>query len=401
MTTITDRQPKQKLWSRSFISALLANALVFLGFEMMAPTLPLYVSSIGGEATQIGLVTGIFVISAILIRPFTGVMAMKMDKKYLLVIGVTIGALATGSYYLATEVWALVLVRILHGFGFGITTTYFTTIAAENTPGERLGEGIGYFGVGETTMVSIGPLIGVMILEIWDFKGLFLSGMAFMLLALLVTLFISRKPNDSRGSEQKATPSIQFKLIEKRVLFQSMLSALIGISAGGIMSFIALFAVEKGLAQTAMFFTVVALAGLVVRIFSGRIYDHSGPIYVLIPFGLVTLAGLVLLVFVQNDRQFLIAAFLYGLGFGAIFPALQSWCISLVDEHEHENAVASFFNFFDIGIGVGAMALGVLAQVFDTYAAVFYVSIGAYALFLLLCVFYAKKLLAYVKERSF
>jgi len=367
---------------------------------MLAPTLPLYVSSIGGEATQIGLVTGIFVISAILIRPFTGVLAMKMDKKYLLVIGVAIGALATGGYYLATEIWSLVLVRILHGFGFGITTTYFTTIAAENTPGERLGEGIGYFGVGETTMVSVGPLIGVMILESWDFKGLFLSGMAFMLLALLVTLFISRKPNDSKGLEKKTTPAIQFKLIEKRVLFQSILSALIGISAGGIMSFIALFAVEKGLDQVAMFFTVVALAGLVVRFFSGRIYDHLGPIYVLLPFGLVALAGLVLLVFVQNDRQFLFAAFLYGLGFGAIFPAIQSWCISLVEEHEHENAVASFFNFFDIGIGVGAMALGILAQVFDTYAAVFYVSIGAYALFLLLCLFYAKKPLAYVKERS-
>lgn len=69
-----DRQPQEKLWSQPFLFALLANVLVFLAFEMLAPTLPLYVSSIGGEATQIGLVTGIFVISAILIRPFTGVM---------------------------------------------------------------------------------------------------------------------------------------------------------------------------------------------------------------------------------------------------------------------------------------------------------------------------------------
>lgn len=400
MNTITDQKPKEKLWSQSFILALLANALVFLAFEMLAPTLPLYVSSLGGEATQIGLVTGIFVISAILIRPFTGIMAMKMDKKYLLVIGVAIGALATGGYYLATEIWVLILVRILHGFGFGITTTYFTTIAAENTPEERLGEGIGYFGAGETTMVSVGPLVGVMILKAWDFKGLFMTGLAFLLLALLVTLFISRKSPESKSLEKKTTPAIQFKLIERRVLFQSGLISLIGISAGGIMSFIALFAVEKGLNQVAFFFTVVALAGLVVRFFSGKIYDRFGPSYVLVPFGLVALAGLVLLVFVQNDVQFLVAAFLYGLGFGAIFPAIQSWCISLVEEHEHENAVASFFNFFDIGIGVGAMALGILAQVFQTYAAVFYVSIGAYAVFLSLCIFYVKKSMPYVKEGS-
>lgn len=325
---------------------------------------------------------------------------MKMDKKYLLVIGVVIGAFATGGYYLATKVWALVLVRILHGFGFGITTTYFTTIAAENTPEARLGEGIGYFGVGETTMVSIGPLVGVLILETWDFKGLFMSGMAFMLLALLVTLFISLKSNSSRSSEKRAVPAIQFKIIEKRVLFQSILIALIGISAGGIMSFIAMFAVEKGIGQVAMFFTVVALAGLVVRFFTGRIYDRFGPSYVLIPFGFVALSGLVLLVFAQTDGQFLMAAFLYGLGFGAIFPAIQSWCISLVEEHEHENAVASFFNFFDMGIGVGAMALGILAQVFHTYAAVFYFSIGAYVVFLSLCILYARKPLLQLKERG-
>ncbi|MGJ9459851.1 MFS transporter [Oceanobacillus sp. CF4.6] len=390
MITIANQRPKTKLWNRSFIFVLLANAFVFLAFEMLAPTLPLYVSSIGGEATQIGLVTGIFVISAILIRPFTGIMAMKMDKKYLLIIGVAIGALATGGYYLATEIWALVLIRILHGFGFGITTTYFTTIAAENIPKERLGEGIGYFGVGETTMVSVGPLVGVMFLEIWDFKGLFMSGMAFMLLTLLITLFISRKSTDSKGLK-KPTPAIQFKLIEKRVLFQSILIALIGIAAGGIMSFIALFAVEKGLDQVALFFTVVALAGLVVRLFSGRMYDHFGPGLMLILFGLVAMAGLVLLVIVQNDVQFLIAAFLYGLGFGAVFPAIQAWCISSVEKHEHENAVASFFNFFDIGIGIGAMALGIVAQVYNTYAAVFYVSIGAYVLFLLLSIFYVKR----------
>lgn len=393
MTTVANRRPeaKLKLWSRPFIFVLLANALVFLAFEMMAPTLPLYVSSIGGEATQIGLVTGIFVVSAILIRPFTGIMAMKMNKKYLLLIGVAIGALATGGYYLATEVWVLVLIRIFHGFGFGITTTYFTTIAAELIPEERRGEGIGYFGVGETTMVSVGPLIGVMFLEMWDFKGLFMSGMAIMLLTLLITMFISRKSNDSEDLVKDSTPPIQFQLIEKRVIFQSLLIALIGIAAGGIMSFIALFAVERGLSQVAWFFTIVALAGLVVRFFSGRMYDKFGPSHVLIPFGLVAIAGLVLLVFVQNDVQFLMAAFLYGLGFGAVFPAIQTWCINSVEEHEHESAVASFFNFFDIGIGVGAMALGIVAQVYNTYAAVFYVSIGAYVLYLLLAILYAKK----------
>lgn len=53
--------------------------------------------------------------------------------------------------------------------------------------------------------------------------------------------------------------------------------------------------------------------------------------------------------------MFFIAAILYGLGFGSLFPTIQTWCLNLVKEHEYEDAMASFFNMFDIGIGGGAI----------------------------------------------
>lgn len=381
---------KVKLWSRPFIFLLFANALVFLAFEMLAPTLPLYVSSLGGEATQIGLVTGIFVVSAIIIRPFTGVLATKMDKKYLLIIGIAIAGLATGGYYMVESIWALVLIRIIHGFGFGIMTTYFTTLAAEFIPQKRLGEGIGYFGAGETFMVSLGPLAGVFMLQLYDFKGLFMSSMAFMILTLLIMLVTPRNKSAKPIHDEPAN-KIQFKLIEKRVLFQSLLITLVGIGTGSIMSFAALFAEERTFSQIGLFFTVVAVSGLFVRLISGRIYDRFGPYAVLLPFGLLTMIGLIIIVMSQNDVHFLIGGFVYGFGFGAIFPAIQTWCLSLVGHDEHEGAVASFFNFFDIGVGFGAMALGIVAQAFDTYVSVFYVAIGAYILFMCLSAIYGAK----------
>lgn len=385
-------QATPKLWSRTFIFVLLANAFVFLAFEMLAPTLPLYVASLGGEATQIGLVTGIFVVSAIIIRPFTGILATKMDKKYLLLIGIAIGTIATGGYYVVDHIWALVLMRIFHGFGFGVMTTYFTTIAAEVIPKERRGEGIGYFGAGETMMVSLGPLAGVMMLEVWDFKGLFMSSMAFMLLTFIIIIFTKRGQIATEAEQMEATATeVKLTLIEKRVLFQAILIALVGIAMGGVMSFIALFAAERSFEQVGLFFTIVALAGLFVRLFSGKMYDRYGAYTVLIPFGIVGIIGLFTLVMAQTEWQFLLAAFLYGAGIGAIFPALQTWCLELVEEHEHESAVASFFNFFDMGIGVGAIALGVVAQTFDNYTSVFYVAIIAYVIYLALTIIYAMK----------
>ncbi|WFR65102.1 MFS transporter [Paenibacillus amylolyticus] len=369
---------------------MLANALLFMAFEMLLPTLPLFVSSLGGEASQIGLVTGIFMFSAILIRPFTSVLAARIDKKHLLIIGITICAFMTGAYYLSSGIWMILVFRVIHGFGFGLATTYFATIATENIPRDRRGEGMGYFGVGETVAISIGPLIGTWLLFKYDYQSLFMGGMCILLLALLMTIFVSRKPKTEASSESMQTLVPSVKLIEKKVLFPSLLIMLVGIAAGSIMSFVALFAAERGFENIAWFFFIVAIASFAVRLFSGKMFDRWGPGSVLLPSALFAIAGLLVLIIAQNDVQFLIAGALYGFGFGAIFPAIQTWCVNLVEEHEHENAMASFFNFFDLGIGGGSLILGVVASAFS-YTVVYAISIGIFVVYILLYLGYSQK----------
>jgi predicted MFS family arabinose efflux permease len=367
---------KAKVWSLSFIFITLANAFVFMVFEMMLPTLPLLVTAIGGGVEQVGLVTGVFMVSAIAIRPFAGVLAKKFDKKYLLILGIVISALSTGAYYLSSSVMILLLIRLIHGAGFGLATTYFATIAAEIVPKERRGEGIGYFGVGETVAVSVGPMIGVATLEMYDFQKLFLGGMSILFLAVIMAICIKRK-------KQEIEEHAEVKVLEKRVLFPSLLTLLMGISASGIMSFFSLYAIEKGFQYVGWFFFVIAAVSFFIRLISGKLFDTYGPTAILIPGSLCSIAGFFLLYNAQTSTGFLAAAVLYGFGFGSIFPAIQTWCINLVEEHEHENAMATFFNFFDLGIGGGSLLLGVIASSYS-YEKMYIITMLIYALFLLL-----------------
>ncbi|MFD2655636.1 MFS transporter [Gracilibacillus thailandensis] len=371
-----------KMWSLSFIFVVISNALVFMIFEMLLPTLPLFVTAIGGEASQVGLVTGVFMLSAIFIRPFAGILATKFDKKLLLILGTLIIALSTGAYYLSTNITMLLLFRLIHGAGFGLATTYFTTVAAEIIPSDRRGEGIGYFGAGETIAISVGPMIGMITLELYDFQRLFLGGMAIMLLAVIMAVFIKRGPNSQELDKRE---NIKFKLWEKKVLFPAMLVFLIGIAAGGIMSFFSLYAIEKDFDKVGLFFLLIAAASLVIRLISGRLFDIYGPSVILIPGSILSIIGLILLYVAVSDSTFFIAAIFYGFGFGSIFPAIQTWCMNLVDEHEHESAMASFFNFFDLGIGGGSFILGLMANV-SSYQAVYGVATIVYVVFLLIYV---------------
>jgi predicted MFS family arabinose efflux permease len=398
MNTLTSVISPQKLWGKSFIFIMLANALLFMAFEMLLPTLPLFVSSLGGNASQIGLVTGIFMFSAILVRPFTSVLATKMNKKFLLIIGIAICALATGAYYLSSGIGIILVLRVIHGFGFGLATTYFATIATENIPKSRRGEGMGYFGVGETVAISVGPLIGTSLLLQYNYQSLFLGGMCILLLALLMTVFVSRNSQTESEDNPSGHLAASVKLIEKKVLFPSLLILMVGVAAGSIMSFVALFAAEKGFSNIAWFFFIVAIASFVVRLFSGTMFDRLGPGSVLLPSAVFAIAGLLVLILSHNQIHFLIAGALYGFGFGAIFPAIQTWCVNLVEEHEHENAMASFFNFFDLGIGGGSLVLGLVASAFS-YTVVYTISIAVLVIYILLYSVYALKQKQY-EDRS-
>ncbi|MDX8046490.1 MFS transporter [Gracilibacillus sp. S3-1-1] len=370
---------KTPLWSLSFIFITVANALLFMIFEMLLPTLPLFVVDIGGSSFDVGLVTGLFMVSAILIRPFAGILLQLMDKKYLLIIGILINALATGAYYVSSDVTILFIIRLIHGAGFGLASTYFATIAAEIVPKERRGEGIGYFGVGETIAISVGPMIGIMILEWFDFQQLFIGGMSVLLLAILSVVMVKRPKVDASSDVAK----MKVKLFDKRVLAPSLLVLLLGIAASGIMSFLSLYAVEKGFNHVGLFFFLIAAASFLVRLISGRLFDLHGPTIILIPGAILSIIGFGFLYFAQHDWMFYIAAIFYGFGFGAIFPAIQTWCINLVEEGESEYAMASFFNFFDLGIGSGSLIFGSLA-ISMSYGFIYVVAIFVYLLFLIM-----------------
>ncbi|GAQ18138.1 MFS transporter [Oceanobacillus picturae] len=375
-----------KIWSLSFIFVTIANALTFMIFEMLLPTLPLFVTALGGDASKVGLVTGVFMLSAILIRPFAGVLATKFDKKLLLVLGILIMAVATGAYYLSNNVTTLLIIRLIHGAGFGLATTYFATLAAEIIPKERRGEGIGYFGVGETVAISVGPMIGVMTLELYDFQRLFFGGMSVLILAIVMAIFIKRRPRENELDEQHRV-KVKVKVLEKRVLFPATLILLVGAAAGGIMSFLSLYAIEKDFTHVGLFFLLIAVASFAIRLISGKLFDVHGPSVIIIPGSILSIIGFIILYFAGSDSMFMLAALFYGFGFGAIFPAIQTWCMNLVGEHEHENAMASFFNFFDLGIGGGSVILGLVATA-TSYQAIYLVASIVYGVLLVIYIVY-------------
>ncbi|MDR6551001.1 MFS transporter [Paenibacillus qinlingensis] len=390
-----------KLWKKNFILLALSNLFLFVSIEMLLPTLPIFADERGGSGSQIGMMLGIFTFSAVLSRLLISFGVKRLGKRKLLLIGVAISLAGMASHYATDSISTLLVLRVFHGFGFGIATALYVTLVSDVIPTARRGEGMGYFAMGNAVSFSLGPLLGLWLLEHYNYAGLFGVGVIILVITLVMTLLVrkagiqEKAASESAASieihsvEQRKSQPAWTEIIEPKVLVPSILGSFVGFSFGGLLSFVTLFSKEIGITQTGYFFLVVAISEILIRFVSGPLFDRKGPFWVLFPTAILCIIGCVLLYFTDSLAMLLLAGVFSGAGFGAMFPALQAWVINLVQPERRGVASATYYNFLDIGIGFGSILLGVVVSM-TSYATMFLLSGILYVLYLIVYFMYLR-----------
>ncbi|MDQ0219298.1 MFS transporter [Peribacillus cavernae] len=374
-----------RIWTKDFILICLANFFIFLGFQMTLPTIPLFVEYLGGNDQLIGFVVGIFTFSALLIRPYAGHALESRGRKFVFLIGLSIFVLSVGSFGFAASIVFLFALRIIQGVGWGLSTTASGTIATDLIPASRRGEGMGYYGLSGNLALAFGPSLGLALTGTLSFVQLFLICAALGLASLLLSSRIRYKQAEKAAAE---TVTVKWDFYEKTALQPSILLFFITVTFGGIAAFLPLYTAQKDISGIQWYFLLYALALMLTRTFAGKIYDARGHRAVFIPGATLILGAMILLAWLPNSGILYVAAILYGLGFGSIQPALQAWSIEQAPRNRKGMANATFFSFFDLGVGIGAMVFGQIghllgySSIYTTSAVSVFIAIVLY-LFLL------------------
>ncbi len=405
--------PVARLWTKEFLVLTACNLLVFLNLHMILSSLPLYMREhFNAGDFYVSLCTSLMALSAIVSRLFSA-KALELGKRNIILFGgLAIALLGTVGYYFSASIIALLVMRVIFGFGFGMYSTTFPTMVSDIIPRNRMGEGMGYFGLSTTISMSMGPLIGMWIEKQYGFTPLVVLGSLFiMILFPLAYSLISgkhrAKESDHSQMQSKSIASIQKSTIqadsqasanpaamaarqhdssiqgaqptnttsaqatttprktssfERKLLLPSLLNFLMSVTYGGLVSFIALFGSEAHIANPGYFFLFNALAVILIRPFSGKLYDRFGPKALLVPGAILLIAGLLLLSMAHSTLGLLASALCYGLGWGALQPTMQTWMIQVVNPHQRGMANGMFLNSLDLGVALGAMILGTIAS---------------------------------------
>ncbi|HXP97976.1 MAG TPA: MFS transporter [Telmatospirillum sp.] len=358
------------IWQKNFSSLLISNGFFFGGFHMLLPTIPLLASGMGGSKTEVGLIAGIFVLSSVITRLFTDFGVRTLGKRNCLLIGIVISLLSTVTYLIAPTVGTLLWIRIVHGVGFGIGTTFYIAIVTDFIPPKRCGEGLGYFGLATTIAMAVAPATGLWVAATYGFQAMFLLSAGCELMAILwlggCAFSECEGPLVADGRRMTMVSRRHASLIdivvERGTMFPSLLVLLFGIAYGSVLNFIAVYANEQHLSSPGSFFILGTVCIFISRLVMGKVYDRKGAAWVVLPGVLLLLGGLVMVAETTSMTLYLGASIFYGLGVGMLYPALQTAIINGVSADRRSGASATFSNALDVGLGGGSVLLGMFAE---------------------------------------
>ena len=234
---------KDKLVTRSYVSILAANFLLYFGFYLLLPILPFYLTEVFHSSNaSIGIILSCYTIAALCIRPFSGYLLDTFARKplylfaYFIFTGIFAGYLFAGALTLFT------ILRIFHGFAFGTVTVAGNTIVIDIMPSSRRGEGLGYYGMMNNTAMSIGPMVGLFLHEICSFEVIFICAFISCSIGLLMTFLV--KTPAKKPVKREALSLDRFILMKGIPAGLDLM--LLSVPYGMTTTFVAIYAKEMG-----------------------------------------------------------------------------------------------------------------------------------------------------------
>jgi MFS family permease len=373
----SEENSKKRLWNAQYIILLFLGTLTATSFSMVMPTIAKYATQLGASLTVAGIIAGLFSITALIARPFGGVIVDRLNKKKVLACATTVLGLAAMGYSVSVSIPLLVVFRILHGIGFAVSSTANVALVTSFIPRKRLGEGIGYYGLGQILAGAIGPNIGLIIGNKYGLRFSFLISSIILLTAAALMTRISYKPPVNIESIEKSHKGrIAFcNIVAVEVLPLALIGGIFSFGNGIVSSFLVLLGEERGIKNIALYFTVNAICLFIVRPMAGKIADKKSLSFILYPALILSTMEALLLSNAKVLWMVLIAAVCKAFGQGAAQPTLQSTCIKKLPPSRSGVATSTFFLGADIGQGIGPIIGGAISASFG-YSAMFYCCVG-------------------------
>ncbi|HJM76409.1 MAG TPA: MFS transporter, partial [Dehalococcoidia bacterium] len=366
------------------VTLVLAMFTATMGIGIVAPVLPVHARSLGATGPQIALTFSAFAITQILISPFAGRLGDRYGRKPFILIGLSTYLIAAVGWLLTTDIWVAISLRALSGIGSALVFSLSSAYIGDLTPSGSEGRYMGVYGLFDFLGFGLGPLISGVVRDRYGFDAVFIVMAGLLVVSMVVIAILlpgvlrSRDRPSSEGdsglASARARDPAPWGVILRHPLVQGLFAVGLGysIAFGAGFSFLAIYLEGEIRATATMVGFVLAgqefTAGLLQPLF-GRFAD-------IVSRRLMILGGTVMVATgyatfaLTNEYAVLVVAFALGAGVGSAIQGVASRAVAVEVGRGLGMATVMSLNSMSFGVGVmvGSLGGGVIADAFDTRA---------------------------------
>ena len=351
-------QKPERLLDRSLVLLLFSTLLTLVGFYLLLSVVPLYTERAGGNSSDAGLATGVFMLSTVAVQVVMPSVLRRFGYKPALMAGQLLMGAPALLYGLAGSVPAILAVTLVRGAGFGAAIVVLGALAVELAPPGRRGAVLGMYGVALTLPTIFGGALGLWIVESAGF------GLAFALGALPLAGFAlaagTRRVVPSREEDGGGGAGFFAAMRRGELSRIFLLFSTVTVASGVVITFLPLSAPPSGLYSAAAALLVFGICVSLGRLAAGWYGDRRGTRELLVPGLLAAAVGMALLS--SEGAALLAGGAFFGGGFGVLQNATLMLVMDRVSKAEYGTGSTLWNVAFDAGTGIGGFAIGFVVE---------------------------------------
>jgi MFS family permease len=350
------------LYDLPFILLCASNFLFSASFQMLIPELPDHLTALGG-ADYKGYIIALFTLTAGFSRPFSGKLTDTIGRVPVMIFGSLVCVICSALYPFMTTVFGFLMLRLSHGFSTGFKPTATSAYVADIVPDTRRGEAMSGLGISAALGMSIAPVIGSALTQTYGFTTMSIIS---ALLALLSVVILARNMTETLVEKQAFSLKLlkinRSEIFEPRAFPPFLTQLLVAFASGVCLTLVPDLSKSVGIANKGLFFGISTGSSLIIRIVAGKSSDKYGRVAVLRFSALTIVFSMLIIGLAHSITALIIAALIYGIGWGLNTPTLSAWTVDLVDVESRGRGLATMFIALEAGIGLGAWSSQALYQ---------------------------------------
>jgi MFS family permease len=346
----------KNILTRDFVLGFLAFLAFLTALSAIVPTLPIFLARLGSNEREIGVLIGILGVSSLLSRFLAGGALTSYSEKTVMMFGALLFTLTFLALIVLRPFWPFFAVRFLQGVAIACVDTAALALLIKTIHPAYRGQGIGYLLVAPSLSLAIAPSFSVSLINRYSFTFLFLLCAGLSLCSLFLSWKV--KKNEVATVEIDAL-SHGTRFIEWKVVAPAATSFMQSFVWGAVVTFVPLYAIQRGIINPGHFFTAIAIMLIVCRVLGGQIVDTYSKEKVIPAFICTGMITMVVLSLSKTLPMFILVGLLWGTAHALLVPASMTYSLEHAGSSDGA-AVGTFRAFSDLGQALGPAIMGII-----------------------------------------